>query len=56
MCEEADLDIPDVVRERGHRIGKGYVDNIKNIKCKSIIVNFTTVHHRTRFYRVKKKF
>ena len=56
MREEADLDIPDVVRDRAHRTGNGYVDNAKNVKCKSIIVNFTTFHHRARFYRVKKTF
>ena len=55
-CEEADLDIPDVAIDRAHRIGNEYVDNSKNIKCKSIIVRFTTFHHRTPFYRAKKKF
>lgn len=56
MCEGADLDIPDVVTDRAHRIGNEYVDNLINVKCKRIIVRFTTFHHQTRFYRAKKKF
>lgn len=55
MCKEAKLDIPDVVIDRAHRIGNEYENNF-NVKCKSIIVRFTTFRHRTRFYRAKKKF
>ena len=54
MCEEADLDIPDVAIYRAHRIGNQHVGNSKNVKCKSIIVRFTTFRHRKRFYHAKK--
>ena len=54
MCDEADIDIPDVIIDRAHRIGNEYLDNSKNVKCKSIIVRFTAFRHRTRFYRAKK--
>ena len=55
MCKEAKLDIPEVVIDRAHRIGNEYENNSK-VKCKSIIVRFTTFRHRTCFYRAKKKF
>ena len=56
MYKEADLDILDVVIDRTYRMGNEYVDNLKNVKCKSIIVRFTTFRHQTRSYCAKKKF
>ena len=56
MCKEANIDIPDVVIDRAHRIGNVYEDHSRKVKCRSIIVRFTTFRHRTRFYRAKKKF
>ena len=53
--KETGEDIPNVVIDRAHRIGKSYDDRISNKKCKSIIVRFTTFRHRTMFYRSRKK-
>ena len=54
MCKEAGVDIPDMVIDRAHRIGKTYTDNKTKKSCKSIIVRFTTFRHRTMVYRAKK--
>ena len=51
LINETRCDIPDVVIDRFHRIGKGYNDKKTNVRCKSIIVRFTTFRHRTMFYR-----
>ena len=51
LIKETSCDIPDVVIDRAHRIGKGYNDKKTNFSCKSIIVRFTTFRHRTMFYR-----
>ena len=48
--------ISHVVIDGANYIGNEYVDNSKNVKCKSIIVRFTTFRHQTRFYGAKKKF
>ena len=37
-----------------HRIGKACTDKTSGVKCKSIIVRFTTVRHRTMFYHSRK--
>ena len=42
------------VIDRAHRIGSRYLGASSN-HCKSIIIRFTTLHHRTMFYRVKNK-
>ena len=53
--EVPDLEIPEVVTDRAHRIGPDYPNNKKTQKvCKSIIVRFTTFGHRTSFYRARK--
>ena len=51
LIKETSCDIPDVVIDRAHRIGKGYNDRKTNVRCKSIIVPFTTFRHRAMFYR-----
>ena len=50
VIKETSCDIPDVVIERAHRIGKGYNDKNPNVHCKSIIVSFIKFRHRTMFY------
>ena len=52
--KETGEDIPTVVIDRAHRIGKSYNDRSSNKKCKSIIVRFTTFRHRTMFYRSRR--
>ena len=54
MCDEDNLDIPDVVIDGANYVANEYVDNSKNVKCKSIIVHFTTFRHQTRFYVQRK--
>ena len=56
MCSEDDLHIPDIAVDRAQRIGNDHVDNSKTVRCKSMIVRFTTFRHQTRFYRSKKTF
>ena len=51
LIKETSCDIPDVVIERAHRIGKGYNDKKPNVHCKSIIVSFINFRHRTMFHR-----
>ena len=51
LIKETSCDIPDVVTERAHRIGKGCNDKKTNVCCKSIIVRFITFRHRSMFYR-----
>ena len=46
--------MPDVVIDRAHRIDKAYTDKTSGLKCKSIIVRFTTFCHRTMFYHSSK--
>ena len=52
---KAECDIPEVVIDRAHRIGKGYVEKNSKKLCKSIIVRFSTFRHRTKFYRSRSK-
>ena len=52
--EVPDLEIPEVVIDRAHRIGPDYTDKKTQKVCKSIIVRFTTFRHRTAFYRAWK--
>ena len=51
LIKEISCDIPDVVIDSAHRIGKGYNDKKTNVHYKSIIVRFTTFRHRTMFYQ-----
>ena len=46
LFDEAEVEIPDAVLDRAHRISKANND---------IIVRFTTFRHRTLFYRQRKK-
>ena len=55
LASESGCDIPDVVIDRAHSIGKEYRDKRSNVSCKSIIVRFTTFRHRTIFYRNRNK-
>ena len=48
------LQSTDVAIDRTHWIGKVYTDKTSEMKCKSIIVWFTTFRHRTMFYHSRK--
>ena len=54
IIEESSSEIPHVAINRAHRIGKTYTDKTSGVKCKSIIVRFTTFRHRTMFYDSRK--
>ena len=47
LFELAEVNIPDMVVYRVHRIGRIYKDRTSNRNCKGIIVRFTTFRHRT---------
>ena len=55
LITESGCEIPDVVIDRAHRIGRGYKDISRNVPCKSIVVRFSTFRHRTLFYRNRNK-
>ena len=55
LFKEAKVDIPESVIDRAHKIGSRYLDTSSNNYCKSIIMRFTTFHHRNMFYRAKNK-
>ena len=55
LMEEAECDIPEIVIDRPHRTGNGYVDKNSKKLCKSVIVRFSTFRHRTKFYRSRSK-
>ena len=55
MWTEAGVDIPNEVVDRAHRNGPSYNDKNSNVKCKSVVVHFTSFQHRTMVYRAKKK-
>ena len=40
LITESGCEIPDVVIDRAHRIGKVYKDKTRNVPCKSITVRF----------------
>ena len=52
--EVPDLEIPEIVIDRAHRIGPDYTDKKTQKVYKSIIVCFTTFRHRTAFYRARR--
>ena len=52
--EVPDLEIPEVVIGRAHRIGPDYTDKKTQKVCKSIIVRFRTFRHSTAFYRARR--
>ena len=53
LINEAQIEIPDSVIDRAHRIGPVRKDSDNN-KTPSIIVRFSTFRHRTRLYRARK--
>ena len=53
MFKEAKVSVLENVLDRAHRIGSIYTDIVRNKKCKSVIVRFTTFRHRTLFYRAR---
>ena len=53
--QQADCDIPEVVIDRVHRIGKGYVEKNSKKLCKSIIIRFSIFRHRTKVCRIRSK-
>ena len=55
LITESGCEIPDVVIDRAHQVGKGYKDKTRDIPCKSIIVRFSTFQHRILFYRNRNK-
>ena len=55
LITESGCEIPDVVIDRAHRIGRGYKDKTRNVPCKSITVRFLTFRNRTLFYRNSRK-
>ena len=55
LCNDAEVDIPDMAFDRAHRIGRAHNGKGSNKNCKSIIVRFATFRHRTMLYRCKKK-
>ena len=55
LFKEAKVDISESVIDRAHRIGSRYLDASSNSYRKSIIICFTTLRHRTMFYRAKNK-
>ena len=52
--EVPDLEIPEVVIDRAHRIGPDYNDKKVQKVCESIIVCFTKFCHRTAFCRARR--
>ena len=50
-----EVDIPDVVMDRAHRIGPIKEDTTTKKKSQTIIVRFTTWRHRSMVYRARKK-
>ena len=49
IIEESSSEISDVAIDRAHRLGKAYTDKTSGVRCKSIIVWFTTFRHRFMF-------
>ena len=52
---EAEVDIPDNVLDRAHRIGRPYQEKDGTAMFQSIMVRFTTFRHRTLFFKNRKK-
>ena len=55
LITESGCEIPVVIIDRVHRIGKGDKDKTRNVPFKSIIVRFSTFQYRTLFYRNRNK-
>ena len=54
ICVKLNLEMADSHPDRAHRIAKPYLDKIKKVKRKSIIVRFNNFRQRTLLYRAKK--
>ena len=54
QIKSAELEVPDVVLDRAHRIGKKIETDDKGT-VQDIIVRFTSFRYRTMFYRSRKK-
>ena len=52
LIMEYGCEIPDVVIDRAHRLGKGYTDKTRNVPCKSIIVRFYWNRNRLKNAKV----
>ena len=50
IIKESEVEIPESILDRAHRIGPTYTDNDTGKKMQSIIVRFTTFRYRTLFY------
>ena len=48
VFELTKVNIPDVIVDRAHRIGRIYKDHASNKNCKGIMVRFTIFRHRAR--------
>ena len=55
LFELAEVDIPDVVLDRGHRIDFIFQDQALNKSFKGIIVRFTTFRHRRTLCRARSR-
>ena len=55
LKDELEVDIPDMVIDRAHRIGPIKQNPTTNKKSQTIIVRFTTWRHRSMVYRARKK-
>ena len=55
LKDELEVDIPDMVIDRAHRIGPVKQNPTTNKKLQTIIVRFTTWRHRSMVYRARKK-
>ena len=55
MIKEACPDISSSDIDRAHRIGPEYNDYTTKLKCRSIIVRFTSFKARTKVYRSRRK-
>ncbi len=53
VFKELEVDVPDAVIDRAHRIGSPRI--VKGKKIHQVIVRFTTWRHRTLVYRARKK-
>ena len=54
IIDESSSEIQDVAIGKAHRIGKACTDKTSGVKCKSIIIRFTTFRHRTMLYHNRK--
>ena len=55
IIKNYEIDIPDLVIDRAHRIGHKFVDESSGNQVQSVILRFTTFRHRTQLYRYRKK-